>query len=100
MSRQNHSPVAAEMKRLRASFLRSLRQTHDDAHEHERALTRQQMIFDLFYDDEAHESDVAIRDALTDLMHMAQHRGVDFDAALARASTMWHRERKAWQLTT
>lgn len=63
-----------------------------------RAEARTQMIFDAFYDDEEGEPDQAIRDALTDLMHMAAKRGVDFEVAVAEASSMWTMERKDWEV--
>lgn len=63
-----------------------------------RAETRTQMIFDVFYDDEKGEPDQAIRDALTDLMHMAAKRGVDFEAALSKAARMWTMEREDWEV--
>ncbi|AWN03591.1 hypothetical protein SEA_MASHLEY_78 [Microbacterium phage Mashley] len=63
-----------------------------------RAETRTQMIFDVFYDDEEGEPDQAIRDALTDLMHMAAKRGVDFEEALSGAARMWTMEREDWEI--
>ncbi|QUE25373.1 MazG-like nucleotide pyrophosphohydrolase [Microbacterium phage Fizzles] len=61
-----------------------------------RAEMRTQLIFDTFYDDEESEPDQAIRDALTDLMHMAAKRGVDFEAAVSEAARMWTMEREDW----
>ena len=65
----------------------------------DRALTRAQTVFDLFYDDEDGEPDQAIRDALTDLMHMAEKRGVDFVDAVDQAMQMWIMEQNDWKVT-
>lgn len=65
----------------------------------DRALTRAQTIFDLFYDDEDGVPDQAIRDALTDLMHMAEKRGVDFADAVDRAMQMWVAEQSDWEVS-
>lgn len=62
----------------------------------DRATTRVQLIFDMFYDDEEGEPDQAIRDALTDLMHVAAERGVDMEEAVARAASMFSQEREEW----
>lgn len=64
----------------------------------DRAQMRTRLILDTFYDDEPDEPDQAIRDCLTDLMHIAAERGVDFEAAVRRASTMWVAEREEWGL--
>lgn len=64
----------------------------------DRAQMRTRLIFDMFYDDEEGEPDQAIRDALTDLMHVAAERGVDFEEAVARAASMWTMEREDWGL--
>lgn len=63
-----------------------------------RAEMRTQLIFDTFYDDEEGEPDQAIRDALTDLMHIAAKRGVDFEEALTAAARMWTMEREDWEV--
>ncbi|QKO02836.1 MazG-like nucleotide pyrophosphohydrolase [Microbacterium phage Kelcole] len=63
-----------------------------------RAHARTQLIFDVFYDDEVGEPDQAIEDALTDLMHMAAKRGVDFEEALSGAARMWTKEREEWNV--
>ncbi|UDL15457.1 MazG-like nucleotide pyrophosphohydrolase [Microbacterium phage Pepe25] len=63
-----------------------------------RAETRAQLIFDVFYDDESGEPSQAIEDALTDLMHIAAKRGVDFEAAVQDAAHMWSMERKEWNV--
>ena len=65
----------------------------------DRALTRAQTIFDLFYDDEDGVPDQAIRDTLTDLMHMAAKRGVDFADAVDRAMQMWVAEQSDWEVS-
>lgn len=62
----------------------------------DRATTRIGMVFDMFYDDEESEPDQAIRDCLTDLMHMAAERGVDMEVAVARAASMFTQEREEW----
>lgn len=59
----------------------------------QRRLASTQMIFDLFYDDND-EPDVAIRDALTDLMHINAERGIDFEAALGVDVHRWTQERE------
>ncbi|UVT31352.1 MazG-like nucleotide pyrophosphohydrolase [Microbacterium phage Marcie] len=63
-----------------------------------RAETRAQLIFDVFYDDEKSEPSQAIEDALTDLMHIAAKRGVDFEAAISDAARMWTQEREEWEV--
>lgn len=63
----------------------------------DRAQTRVRMIFDMFYDDEEVEPDQAIRDALTDLMHVAADRDVDFDFAVERAAEMYEQEHQDWE---
>lgn len=68
---------------------------HDDEHEHDRSLARTQMVFDIFYDDDD-EPDVAISDALTDLMHISAKRGVDFLEVFEKASWQAQREREEW----
>ena len=62
----------------------------------DRVQMRTRLIFDMFYDDEEGEPDQAIRDALTDLMHVAAERGVDFEDAVKQASRMWTMEREDW----
>lgn len=54
------------------------------------------MISDIFYDDEPDEPNQTVRDALTELMHIAADRGIDFDDALARAWRMRDLEREEW----
>lgn len=66
---------------------------HDD--EHDRSLARTQMVFDIFYDDDD-EPDVAISDALTDLMHISAKRSIDFLEVFEKASWQAHREREEW----
>lgn len=66
---------------------------HND--EHDRSLARTQMVFDIFYDDDD-EPDVAISDALTDLMHISAKRGIDFLEAFEKASWQAQREREEW----
>ncbi|AYB70193.1 hypothetical protein SEA_ONEIAGILLIAN_83 [Microbacterium phage OneinaGillian] len=63
-----------------------------------RVQTRTTLIFEMFYDDEEGEPDQVIRDALTDLMHVAAERGVDFEAAVTEAARMWTMEREDWEL--
>lgn len=70
---------------------------HDDEHEHDRSLARTSMVFELFYDDEATEPAQAITDALTDLMHAADARSLDFISALERASWRHQQERTEWK---
>lgn len=65
---------------------------------HDRATTRVRLIFDMFYDDEADVPDQAIRDALTDLMHVAAEREVDFEFCVSQAAHMWKQEREEWGL--
>lgn len=89
-SHRSTSSAGAARSRLDEHF--------DDAHGHGRALARAELAFDLLYDDEPEEPDPPIRDALTDLMHSASARGVDFTQALADASRMHVRERRDWGL--
>lgn len=63
-----------------------------------RSQLRTQTIFDIFYDDEEGEPSQAIEDSLTDLMHMAAERGVDFEQALSNAARMWTNEREEWEI--
>lgn len=63
----------------------------------DRAQMRVRMIFDMFYDDEEGEPDQAIRDALTDLMHVAADRDVDFNFAVERAAEMYEQEHQDWE---
>lgn len=83
---------------LRRHLNDHLRTAHDDAHEHERTLARTQLVFDLFYDDEPSEPQQAIGDALTDLMHLAAQREVDFELTLSQALRRWVDEREEWGL--
>lgn len=64
----------------------------------DRTQMRVRLAFDMFYDDEPGEPDQAIRDCLTDLMHLAAERGVDFEDAVRRATGMWSEEREDWGL--
>lgn len=64
----------------------------------DRAQMRVRLVFDMFYDDEQDEPDQAIRDCLTDLMHLAAEREVNFEAAVKRAAWMWSQEREDWGL--
>lgn len=61
-----------------------------------RARWRVNVTFAAFYDDEPTEPDQAIRDALTDLLHEAEARGVDFAEAVERARHMYDQERAEW----
>lgn len=63
-----------------------------------RVQTRTTLIFEMFYDDEEGEPDQVIRDALTDLMHVAAERGVNFEEAVTEAASMWTMEREDWEL--
>lgn len=63
----------------------------------DRVDTRVRLIFDMFYDDEEGEPDQAIRDALTDLMHIAAERGVDMEDAVKQAARMFSQEREEWE---
>ena len=49
-------------------------------------------------DEPPSEPDQAIRDVLTDLVHLADARGVDIHAALDRAVWMADQERADWGL--
>lgn len=62
----------------------------------DRALWRLQSVFDLFYDDERFDSDQAIRDLLTDVIHMAKERDVDLEDALNEAQSLADSERRDW----
>jgi len=62
----------------------------------DRAQMRTRLIFEMFYDDEPGEPDQVVRDALTDLMHAAAERGVDFEDAVKQASRMYNQEREDW----
>jgi hypothetical protein len=50
-----------------------------------RAQFRMHTLIAAWYDDEPSEPDQAIRDVLTDLVHLADERGIDIHAALDRA---------------
>ena len=63
-----------------------------------RVAARTELIFTTLYDDEPSEPDQAIRDVLTDLMHVSATRGIDFEEALRGASRMWLMEREEWGL--
>lgn len=62
----------------------------------DRVQMRTRLIFEMFYDDEEGEPDQVIRDVLTDLMHVAAERGIDFEAAITAAARMWTMEREDW----
>ena len=64
----------------------------------ERTQVRTSLTFAMFYDDEEGEPDQVIRDVLTDLMHVAAERGVNFEAAVKEAARMWSMEREEWGL--
>lgn len=100
LKRTTMTSTPVDTMSVRSQISAQLGEQYDDNHEHERALARTQMVFDLFYDDEPGEPDQAIRDALTDLMHIAAQRSVDFQQALADASRMWAAEREEWELGT
>lgn len=50
------------------------------------------------YDDEPDEPQTLIQDVITDLMHTAAARGVDFEQVVANAAFMWAQEREEWGL--
>lgn len=58
-------------------------------------------IFDLFYDDEPENPGLAVRDLLTDLLHLCEARNLNFDRMLESArkvhadeSLEWNAERR------
>src|SRR5690625_2859418 len=51
----------------------------------DRALMRARLSLDALYDDDPDEPEVALGDALIDLVHLARDRGIDFDDATMRA---------------
>ena len=63
-----------------------------------RAQFRMHTLIAAWYDDEPSEPDQAIRDVLTDLVHLADARGVDLHHALDRAVWMADEERADWGL--
>ena len=63
-----------------------------------RAQFRMHTLIAAWYDDEPSEPDQAIRDVLTDLVHLADARGVDIHTALERAVWMADQERADWGL--
>ena len=63
-----------------------------------RALFRTETLIAAWYDDEPSEPDQAIRDVLTDLVHLADERGIDIHAALDRSMWMADQERAEWGL--
>jgi len=89
--------IPIDTDQLRQKLNVQLHTEHDDEHEHDRTLARAQLVFDLFYDDDE-EPDTAVRDALTDLMHVAADRGINFEQALVDASRMWSSEREEWEV--
>lgn len=81
-----------DTKELRRSFADHIRENGgEDGIEPTRL--RIQLIFDLFYDD---EEDQAIRDNLSDLIHLCAERGINFEEALSGALRMWTTEREEW----
>lgn len=62
----------------------------------ERAQRRVSLIFEMFYDDEPEDPGLAIRDCLTDLMHLATQRGVNIQDTITAASEMWTQECEDW----
>lgn len=84
--------LTEHIKAIREEFVRS---TEVDTFD--RVGTRVRLIFDMFYDDEEGEPDQAIRDALTDLMHIAAERGVDMEDAVKQAAWMFSQEREEWE---
>lgn len=67
---------------------------------HDRVQMRTRLIFDAFYDDELDKGEPSqvISDVITDLMHVAAERGVDFEAAVQDAARLWVAEREEWDL--
>ena len=63
-----------------------------------RAQFRMHTLIAAWYDDEPSEPDQAIRDVLTDLVHLADARGIDIHHALDRAVWMADEERADWGL--
>lgn len=63
-----------------------------------RAQFRMNTLIAAWYDDEPSEPDQAIRDVLTDLVHLADARGIDIHHALDRAVWMADEERADWGL--
>lgn len=65
----------------------------------ERAAWRINRVFELFYDDEAEagEPGTALQDCLTDLIHEAIRRGLDWDNLIDKAVWMANDERKDWE---
>lgn len=80
------------------------RQLNDNLNDHtsddsaERMQERMKLVFGIFYDDEPDEPAQAIGDALTDLIHVAADRGVDFEQTLSQALRRWTDEREDWGL--
>lgn len=64
----------------------------------QRSRFRTDTLIAAWYDDEPSEPDQAIRDVLTDLVHLADARGVDLHHALDRAVRMADEERADWGL--
>lgn len=64
----------------------------------DRCQMRIRLIFDMFYDDEQGEPDQAIRDVITDLVHLTVEREVDFDEAVRRGKNMAHMESEEWAM--
>lgn len=86
-----HGSIDAAKRMITAELMRGT-----DTDTLERSQTRIQLVFDMFYDDEEGEPDQAIRDLLTDLMHVAAERGVDMEDAVTRAASMFSQEREEW----
>lgn len=88
-----HGSIDAAKKMITAELMRGT-----DTDTLDRSLVRTGLIFDMFYDDEESEPDQAIRDLLTDLMHVAAKRGVDMEEAVTRAASMFSQEREEWEV--
>lgn len=65
----------------------------------DRALMRARLSLDALYDDDPDEPEVALGDALIDLVHLARDRGIDFDDATMRAQRTADMETEEWELT-
>jgi hypothetical protein len=77
----------------------TLRQESPPMDTPERVQWRMEAVFGLFFDDEEGEPDQAICDVLTDVLHIAKQRGVDFAKALDAAGHMAWMEREEWKMT-
>lgn len=65
----------------------------------DRVLMRARLSLDALYDDDPDEPEVALGDALIDLIHLARDRGIDFDAAAMRAQRSADMEIEEWGLS-